>query len=332
MIVIGDNIGDLTDAALRQYQAKQELDAENRKKASAAKEKKNREEHEKRQKALFELEGKFAADVQELVKKIENLKPYADVYQVQRYFSPLSEARSAAEALLDDIRKTARSNDIKVDDFSKYSRLTREKLLNRQNELNQDYRLAMKLGVKGRILDLRTQVNSALSDLTTKKMRYVEVPQIQTAMDKIIKLVDRLKKIEDQAENENTLEKLTVLQSEAQTVYDGAMQENAGANQAIREYEERTKAQAEAARLAEEARLKAEAEAKAAEEARLKAEAEAKAAAEKKRQATIHRRGSSGEESNNSAAVLEPAGDLPDLTVQAAPAAASKPSGIIRRR
>ena len=332
MIVIGDNIGDLTDAALRQYQAKQELDAENRKKASAAKEKKNREEHEKRQKALFELEGKFAADVQELVKKIENLKPYADVYQVQRYFSPLSEARSAAEALLDEIRKTARSNDIKVDDFSKYSRLTREKLLNRQNELNQDYRLAMKLGVKGRILDLRTQVNSALSDLTTKKMRYAEVPQIQTAMDKIIKLVDRLKKIEDQAENENTLEKLTVLQSEAQTVYDGAMQENAGANQAIREYEERTKAQAEAARIAEEARLKAEAEAKAAEEARLKAEAEAKAAAEKKRQATIHRRGSSGEESNNSAAVLEPAGDLPDLTVQAAPAAASKPSGIIRRR
>lgn len=330
MTVIGDNIGDLTEEAVRRYQEKRKLDDENREKAAAAREKQKREEQEKRQKALFELESSFAADVQELVKKIENLKPYADVYQVQRYFSPLSDARAAAEALLDEIRKTSRSDDIKADDFAKYSQLTREKLLNRQNELNQDYRLAMKLGVKGRILDLRTQVTSDLSDLTTKKMRYADVPQIQTAMDKIVERIERLKKIENQAENENTLEQLTVLQAEAQTVYDEAMQENAGANQAITEYEARTKAQAEAARIAEEARLKAEAEAKAAEEARLKAEAEAKAAAEKKRQATIHRRGASGESDGGSAAVLEPAGDLP---VQSEPAAvSSKPAGIIRRR
>ncbi len=331
MLVVGDNIADLIDVSLLKYREKQKQDAETREKVRAAREKKAQEELEAKQKALFELESEFAADVQELAKKIADLKPYRDVYQVKRYYTPLSDAYAAAEALLDDIRKTARSSDIKADDYAKYKKLTRDKLINRQNELNQDYRLAMGLGVKGRILDMRTDANGILSALATQKMNYPAVAQIQTSMDKIVAQIDLLKQLESRAENEKTLENLTVLQTEAQNIHNVVTEENSNANLAIHEYDERVKAQAETERLAAEARKKAEAEAKAAEEARQKAEAEAKAAAERKRQSTIHRRGSANKADTGTAAVLEPAEETAVPATQQ-PATAAKPTGIIRRR
>ena len=235
-------------------------------------------------------EASFSNELDALDKRIEALQEYQDVFQAARYTEQLLLIQKEAKALQDDIRTALASDDVSVEKLQDFREKITTVLINKKQEIDENYNAALLKGVKGHVYAALTEGNSILKEIIRLKTEYPRIEDLAQCVQTGMELLNKLKGFDERAEMPMNEAERSLLQTETKLTLEAVKKEKETADDMIKKYQQAEEEKMAKVRAEEEARLKAEAEAKAAEEARLKAEEEARADALKKKQETIHRR------------------------------------------
>lgn len=241
---------------------------------------------------LLALEQKLLLSIEDLQKKIDGAENYARrVYRVQTYFVLLEKDMEAMKQELDALRQIIQKGSFNQGTVKEQEEKIKKLTTDKETAIEKNYSVALTVGAKGLVIDSSRQTNELLMQLAKMKAANKDLDaEISPVLESVIRQMDQLKTLEQQAEKTEDMTELTLLVAQAEAIYEKAFADFTVVNDMVRAKQEKIEAEQARIREEQEEKRRLEIEAQKAADAAAEAERQRKAEEEKERQSTIIRR------------------------------------------